>query len=63
MTFFRVTVTCMALLIAGLTLASIALLTAASHDAPLHRAYACEFAKDFRLEVHLPPAPCSVRTP
>jgi hypothetical protein len=33
-------------------------LTMCAHHRPLHHVYRCEFAKDFRQEVHLPPAPC-----
>jgi hypothetical protein len=47
-----------ALVIASLAVTSIVLLAAVSHDRPLHHAYACQFAKDYRHEVHLPAAPC-----
>jgi len=55
---YRIAVIIMAGIIAGLAVASIALMTAVAHDQPLHRAYACQFAKDYRHEVHLPAAPC-----
>jgi hypothetical protein len=48
----------MAGIIVSLATGSVLSLVALSHDRPLHHAYACEFARDFRQEVHLPPAPC-----
>jgi hypothetical protein len=55
---YRIIMTIMIVVVAGLALGSATTLTAAAHDRPLHRTYACQFAKDFRQEVHLPPAPC-----
>jgi hypothetical protein len=54
----RIGIIVMAVIIAGLAVSSAVLLTAAAHDKPLHRAYACAFARDYRQEVQLPPAPC-----
>lgn len=58
---FRVVMSVMLAVIAGLAVASAVILTAVAHDKPLHRAYACQFARDFRHEVRLPPAPCHAR--
>ena len=55
---YRITMLIMAGIIAGLAVASIALVTAVAHDRPLHHAYACAFASDYKQESHLPDAPC-----
>lgn len=55
---FRTILTIWAMIVTSLAVASAVTLTMVVQDQPLHRAYACQFAKDYRQEWNLPPAPC-----
>jgi hypothetical protein len=56
---YRIAMIVMAVIITGLAVAGAMTLIAASHDQPLHRAYACAFHKDLSREDHLPTTPCT----
>ncbi len=59
MTRFRVAMAVYALIVVLLAGASAVTLTALSHDAPLHRAYACAMHKAGQQDWHLPRTPCT----
>jgi hypothetical protein len=56
---FRIVMAAMAALIAGLAISSAIMLVVVGGDKPLHHTYACDFSRDYRQEVHLPPAACN----
>jgi hypothetical protein len=60
---FRIILAVWLVITAGLAVTSAVTLTMVAHDRPLHHAYACQFARDFRQEVHLPPASCQYPAP
>jgi hypothetical protein len=59
----RKAVAILAVLIAGLAIASTVLLISMSYDPPLQHAYACDFRKSAEREWQLPRTPCVVSAP
>jgi hypothetical protein len=55
---FRNAMIIMAVIIAGLAVASVLTLTRAAHNKPLHHAFACAMHTAIDQQWHLPATPC-----